>query len=198
MQQERVEKAFFLPNRFVNKEKTRCFPKYTHAGKRNPMEEHPEKQARTYALKLLSQRNHTRFELQEKLRRKGFGDDTASSVLNWLDGRMLVDDKAFGKELIDTLSKRKPSGQKALRFALLRRGIPEQTASELLKTCDSLDCCYRAGMKKLASMKSVDEAEKKRKLEVFLRNRGFEWPDIQATTERLLLPGRHDETDRMP
>lgn len=162
------------------------------------MEEHSKNEARAYALKLLSLRNHSRFELQEKLRKKGFGKEAADTTMDWLTGKKLIDDKAFGKELIGILSKRKPSGERALRYELIRRGVPEETASELLKAYDSQESCIRAGMKKLASMKGSDNTEQKKKLEVFLHNRGFEWPAIKETTRRLFLAGPEEKANDDP
>jgi SOS response regulatory protein OraA/RecX len=39
----------------------------------------------------------------------------------------------------------------------------------------------------------MSEADRKRKLEVFLSNRGFEWQEIQSALRLLVLPGADDD-----
>ncbi|MBM3162441.1 MAG: recombination regulator RecX [Chlorobi bacterium] len=162
------------------------------------MEEHAINKATAYALKLLARRSHSRFELQEKLLRKGFGKGTVEDTLERLVSKKLIDDAAFGSELIATLSRRKPAGRKVMRYELMRKGVPDEIADDLLKECDSQELCRRAGMKKLASMKGGSEAVRKKKLEVFLRNRGFEWPAIKEILEDLFQADLGDETDDVP
>ena len=76
---------------------------------------------------------------------------------------------------------------------LRKKGVAETIISELLKEYDSVALCHRAAEKKLGSLREMSEADRKRKLEVFLSNRGFEWQEIQSALRLLVLPGADDD-----
>ncbi len=162
------------------------------------MDEHSTTEATAFALKLLSLRNHSRFELAGKLRKKGYSHESAEAALDYLSKKKLINDEAFARELIESRQRRKPAGRGKLRCDLLKKGVPENVASELLKDYDSLEVALRAGRKKLAALKGRDENEKKKKVEIFLRNRGFEWPVIKETLESLFKTGQEYEVDQTP
>lgn len=105
--------------------------------------------------------------------------------MSYLDEKKLLDDEAFGKELISSRSKRRPIGERSMRFELTRKGIPDDLASDLLSEYDSAELCRVAAEKKFVSLKRYDPSQQKKKLESFLRNRGFEWLIIKETVERL-------------
>ena len=153
------------------------------------MDEHSTPEATAFALKLLSLRNHSRFELAGKLRKKGYSSQTAEAALDYLNEKKLIDDEAFARELIESRRKRKPAGRGMLRCLLLQKGVPESVASDLLQDYDGLEEALQAGRKKLASLKGRDGNEQKKRIEVFLRNRGFEWPVIKETLESLFTTG---------
>lgn len=158
------------------------------------MEKHPKNEVTAFALKLLALRNHSRFELEEKLRKKGFGKEVTESALRWLSERKLIDDETFARELINAQARRKPEAIGAMRYRLLRRGVSEEIACRLLKELNNFELCYRAGKKKADRLKEGDKETGKRKLELFLRNRGFDWQSIQRTLSRLF----EDEAEKRP
>jgi len=159
------------------------------------MADHSKNEAKGYALKLLSLRSHSRFELAGKMLKKGYRKELVEEVLDYLNQKQLIDDEAFAKELISSRSKRKPVGKRKMQFDLIRKGVPENIAEALLKEYDGAELCYRAGVRKAAALKGRDESERKKKLEVFLRNRGFEWPAIKETISRLFQTGPEYEND---
>lgn len=137
------------------------------------------------AIRLLSLRSHSRKELADKLQKKGYANDAVEAALDYLNEKQLIDDATFGKELISSRSRRKPVGERAMHFELTRKGVPDDLAGELLREYDSSSLCRNAAEKKLTSLKRYDTAEQKKKLETFLRNRGFGWPVIKQTIETL-------------
>lgn len=143
------------------------------------------REAIAFALRLLSLRNHSRHELAGKLMKKGYEHDAVEAAMDYLAEKKLVDDEAFGKELIGSRSKRRPVGERAMRFELARKGVPDEIAGNLLREYDSASLCLAAAEKKFAALHRYDEAVRKKKLEAFLRNRGFDWPIVKETIERL-------------
>jgi regulatory protein len=143
--------------------------------------------AMSFALKLLGLRNHSRNELERKLLKKGFAPESIEPILEKLTKQGVLDDRIFGIELIRSRSRRKPSGKMKIRTELRKKGVSETIIADLLKEYDSAAHCLRAAEKKIGSLHEATETERKRKLEVFLYNRGFEWQEIQSVLKRLFL-----------
>ncbi len=138
-----------------------------------------------FALKLLGLRNHSQKELERKLLKKGYETESIVSVLEKLTRQGVLDDRIFAMELIRSRSRRKPAGKLKIGVELRKKGVSEPIIGELLKEYDSTALCYRAAEKKIASLYQLTDAERKRKLEVFLNNRGFEWQEIQTVLKQL-------------
>lgn len=106
-----------------------------------------------------------------------------------LTSRGVLDDRAFGMELIRSRSRRKPSGKLKIGAELRKKGVAEAIIGELLKEYESAALCRQAAEKKMGSLHEATEADRKKKLEVFLCNRGFEWPEIQGAIRQLFATG---------
>jgi len=73
--------------------------------------------------------------------------------------------------------------------------VPEGLADEVLNNYDATSLCEAAAEKKMRSLSGTPEIVRK-KLETFLRNRGFDWSAIRQTLSKLDLPDlRNDEDD---
>jgi len=139
----------------------------------------------TFAFKLLSLRNHSQRELEQKLLKKGYTSESIEPVLEKLTKEGLLDDKVFSRELIKSRSRRRPSGKLVLCAELKKRGVADTIIQELLNEYESLELCYKAAKKKIGSLRKATESDRSRKLEIFLRNRGFGWQEIQTVLKRL-------------
>ena len=138
-----------------------------------------------FALKLLGLRSHSRKELEQKLLKKGYTGESIEPVVEKLTRQGVLDDRTFGIELIKSRSRRKPSGKLKIRMELRKKGVPESIIGDLLREYDSAEHCYRAAEKKIGLLRGATDEVRKKKLEVFLYNRGFEWHDIQTVVTRL-------------
>ena len=138
-----------------------------------------------FALKLLGFRSHSRKELEQKLLKKGYSAERIEQVVEKLTGLGLMDDRMFGIELIKSRSRRKPSGKLKIRMELRKKGVSDSIIGDLLKDYDSAELCYRAAEKKIGLLRGATDEMRKKKLEVFLYNRGFEWHDVQSVITRL-------------
>ena len=149
--------------------------------------------ALAFALKLLGLRNHSQEELQQKLLKKGYTPESIAEVSEKLKREGIVDDRKFSMEFISSRTKRKPSGKLKMRSELQRKGVCETVISELLGEYDTTELCMRAAEKKINSLHTGTEADRKKKLEVFLRNRGFGWQEIQHALRRFFPTGKNHE-----
>ncbi len=146
--------------------------------------DNPATSAITFALKLLGMRNHSHKELEQKLRKKGYPSEEIESVLNTLTTRGLLNDQTFGSDVIRSRSRRKPAGTLKMSMELRKKGVPDVVINELLQEYDSVSLCHQAAEKKINALHGATEQEKRKKLETFLRNRGFGWQEIQGVLKR--------------
>ena len=146
----------------------------------------------SFALKLLGLRNHSREELLRKLLKKGYSKENIEPVLEKLTRQGVLDDRIFGMDLIRSHCRRKPSGKLKMRSELRKKGVPDTIIGDLLKEYESDVLCLKAAEKKIGSLHG-NEADRKKKLEVFLRNRGFEWQEVQSVLMHFFQAGSDHE-----
>jgi regulatory protein len=157
------------------------------------MQNNTRTSAITFALKLLSLRNHSQDELERKLLKKGYTAESIKPVLEKLTKEGVVNDMVFGMELIRSRSRRKPSGKVKLCAELRKRGVADTIIQELLKEYESVELCHKAAEKKIGSLHGATEKDKKKKLEIFLHNRGFGWQEIQKELRHFFDSGSENE-----
>ncbi|NTW70307.1 MAG: recombination regulator RecX [Chlorobiaceae bacterium] len=146
-------------------------------------------EATVFALKLLGQRSHSRNELERKLKKKGYEVNCIEEVMEKLTRQGLLDDRVFGGEFIRSRSRQKPAGKLKIRSELRKRGVSDIIISSLVNELDTRELCRQAAEKKSRSLQRVSETDRKKKLEQFLHNRGFEWQDIQPVVKLLVKAG---------
>ncbi|MDT9547262.1 MAG: recombination regulator RecX [Chlorobium sp.] len=139
----------------------------------------------TLAFKLLGLRNHSIAELERKLLTRGCPEESTAEVLRRLKERGVLDDRAFSEEFIRGRLKRRPAGTMKLRAELRKKGVPDNIAEEVLKSYNGMKGAMLAAEKKLTALMRFTPSVRKKKLEIFLRNRGFGWQEIQQATKRL-------------
>ncbi len=96
-----------------------------------------EEKARQVALRKLDRRAHTRFELAEAMSAKGVPEPIAESVLNRFEEVGLVDDFAFAQAWVENRLRTRKLAARALKIELIRKGVPEQTATQAIADLNS-------------------------------------------------------------
>ncbi|ANT65635.1 regulatory protein RecX [Prosthecochloris sp. CIB 2401] len=146
---------------------------------------HQEKhKAFELALRLLSLRQHARYEIREKLRLKGFSNVAAEHTIQRLDQLQLLDDLAFSTGFIRSRCRTKPSGPYKLRYELRKKGIEEEVIDQALDGFDSWEECKKAAIKKLPHLKGERQV-RERKLQAHLMSRGFDNEVIREVLSEL-------------
>ena len=90
---------------------------------------------RSTALDLLARREHSKFELEQKLRRKNFALDDIEKVLETLARKGLQSDVRFIENYI-AMRSRKGYGPLRIRLELEERGIDKETIGRFLSELD--------------------------------------------------------------
>ncbi len=84
--------------------------------------------AREKALDLVARREHSRRELEQKLRRKRFPEDAVRSALDELEQRGILDDHRFARLWAETRLRRRPEGRVQVIAGLVQRGVAREVA----------------------------------------------------------------------
>lgn len=138
--------------------------------------------ARVRALSLLSQRPHSRRELQEKLERKGVVASAAEDAVGWLDDHGYLNDGEYASAVSRHYA-RKGYGAGRIRAELSRRGVPRELWDDAMRELPSSGGQIEAFLR--ARMKDPEDRDELRRLSAALLRRGYRWEEIREAVERL-------------
>ena len=88
--------------------------------------------AESAAMKYLNRAEHSRFQLETKLKKKGFSVDEYSAALDYLAEKKFIDDERYARAWLHTRSIAKKEGRYRLASELAARGIAFKTAEDVL------------------------------------------------------------------
>src|SRR5207244_374392 len=96
----------------------------------------PRGTARDRALNLLSFRDRSRRELEQRLLQAGFEPEDVLEALEGLERVGLVDDERFARAVVEQHAGRRLSGRRAVASALFSKGIDRDVAAAALDEVD--------------------------------------------------------------
>ena len=129
------------------------------------------------AFRLLARRDHTRLELEAKLRHKGFNAGDVAMAMSRLDELGYLDDAKTARILANHMVS-KGYGPLRIRYALGQKGVTDEIIEETLSCCGSDDeqvRCARCALekKRLRLEREADVVKRYQKAYRFLASRGF-------------------------
>ena len=141
------------------------------------------------ALNRLNRRAMSRHDLDFKLKKLGYEQSVRQSVLDRLTEMGCLDDRAYGRALIDATMRLKPAGPQLLRQKLFQKGIDRSLIEKLVgEATDAQDLAPGAvelARKKLRTMQRLDIQTRKRRLYGLLARRGFNPDTISSVMAEL-------------
>lgn len=137
------------------------------------------------ALRYLSYRPRSEFELKERLQRRGFDGDSMGAVLTRLKEQELVNDVAFAQFWKDNRESFSPRSKRLTGLELRRKGVDEDTIAQVVDVIDDDDSAYRAALSKARSLSLSDYQDFRQRLAGYLRRRGFSYGVINHAVERV-------------
>jgi regulatory protein len=146
------------------------------------------------ATRLLSYRPRSAYELEQRLHRRGFDKATIDAALTTLKRQGLVDDRSFATFWKDNRQSFSPRSKWLTKQELKQKGVPAEVIDQVVSTIDDSDSAYRAAKRKTRGLKGSDYDSFRRRLEEFLRRRGFNYRLTATIVERLWREG--DRLDR--
>jgi len=138
---------------------------------------------RNTAMDYLSRREHSRAELERKLKSKGFDFDEIEQALNKLISENLQSDSRFAQSYFHYRIA-KGFGPLKIRHELQQKGVDSELIknAEVEEKCDWFALLIRVAERKFGELPAKD-LKQKQKCSRFLQQRGFAQNDIM----RLLL-----------
>ncbi len=138
-----------------------------------PNRHRPRPDIRGQALRLLARREHSRLELQEKLRRSGFEDAAIGILLDALVAEDLLSDRRFADAYARARVER-GYGPRRIAFELRERGVEPALIDAALRDYASewVDRARRQVLRRFGAQPPADFRERARRMR-FLERRGF-------------------------
>jgi regulatory protein len=141
--------------------------------------------AQQRALNLISYRPRTVKEVQQRLKKAGADDETITSVVERLKVVGLLSDEAFGRAWVESRLRSSPRGKRLIAWELRQKGMSRADIEAALQGADDAESAYRAALKRLPRLQSLEPHERKRKLSEFLARNGFDYGTIEDVLEKI-------------
>jgi len=150
--------------------------------------------ARSRSMRLLALRDHSRREIESRLRTFGFEPEVISDTVIWLQGLGYLDDKRFAT----SHAARKLNagwGERRVRAELRRAGVDSVVAEDVLEVeglnaraaADGADSVLTMARRRFGAQFATDPEAAERRLAGFLVRRGYDWESVGKVTRALRL-----------
>lgn len=134
--------------------------------------------AKSYAMRLLSNRAYTRKEICDKLAGREYTQHAIDETLATLDRLNLVDDEQFARRFAEERLRLRPSGRMVLGLDLKRRGIPahviDTVLDEVLEDVDVAAVALELLMGRAKRYRGLTREKALGRMYGFLGRRGFD------------------------
>lgn len=145
-----------------------------------------------YALKLLSIRLRSIYEIQGKLIsyciKKGFNRNEVENVIAYLQKTDLLNDNRFAKWWIEQRQGFKPKGSRVIKMELLDKGVAREIVDTVFQEMETVkgkefESALLYIGRKMNNWKNYPFDQQKKKIEGLLFRRGFRWDLIRAVID---------------
>ena len=148
------------------------------------------KRAKSVALRYLSYRDRSEFEIRGRLGQKEFPDNIIQEAVYWLTGLGYLNDERFALAWSRLSVSTKKFGEYRLRRELSAKGLTTETIEQTLRIVYSesneWDLAQACAQKKLSHLKGIEPKSKSRRLAQFLQRKGFASDTVFKTVKKLI------------
>jgi len=148
------------------------------------------KRAKACALRYLSYRDRSEFELSARLNQKEFSKNIIRETIDWLLGLGYLNDERFALAWSRSRVSAKKFGEYRLRRELSAKGLATEIIEQALRIVYSesneWDLAQACAQKKLSHLKGIDPKAKSRRLAQFLQRKGFASETVFKTVKKLI------------
>jgi regulatory protein len=139
--------------------------------------------AKKIALRFVSYRPRSVYELQTHLQRKSYEEKIIDQVVEYLKGLDLLDDVAFANYWVEQRETFRPRSRFALGQELRQKGISREVIETALEEIDDTAAARRAVEKRVIRWAGLPEDAFKEKVAGYLQRRGFTYEVIKEILE---------------
>jgi len=147
-------------------------------------------QAQEAALRLLAYRPRSEAEMRQRLTRRGLPEEVVQETIARLRQQGLLSDAAFARFWVEARDQNSPRGRRLLWQELTAKGIGREITRQAIAAVAEEDAALRAAEKKARHLQGQDYPVFRRRLGDFLLRRGFPYPTVRTTVERLWREGQ--------
>jgi regulatory protein len=140
------------------------------------------------AIRLLTVRPRSVREIQLRLRKKDYDDETIERVIARLRDWKYIDDEAFARFWVENRESNRPRGRRLLEQELRSKGVERETVANAIDDAeiDELAGALEIARAKSRSYRDLDEPVMKRRLGAFLARRGYGYGVIKQVLDQLI------------
>lgn len=139
-----------------------------------------EYEVKNSAFRYLSNRNHSTFELKNKLKKKGYDSSIIETVILYLVEKKYLNDYTFAQNFVSNRIERRKEGVMKITAELYKKGIKREIISEVTASIKEHPKNYnnalelgKSKLEKILKRNELDVNKIKSKLFNFLKGRGF-------------------------
>lgn len=152
------------------------------------------RRARETALYLLSQRSHSRAELERKLSRRA-SRETAAATAQRCEELGLVDDARYAETLARDLCTYKFYSRQHILQELSTRGVSRELAQEAVDSLDIDDEAQAVALLRRKYMHKLADEDGRRKTAAALARAGFEYRTVRRAMEQVAHADLEEDID---
>lgn len=149
------------------------------------------KKSCSYVTKLLAQHPRTVFEIENKLKKKGYRDQVVEETISFFKENNLLSDKEYARSFVENQIKYRPVGRILCKSKMLKKGLNKDLIDNILNeefTEDvEQDLAQRLAKSKVREVRNKTKKEKISKIGQYLNRKGFSESMIWETLESLDL-----------
>lgn len=137
------------------------------------------------SLDYLGRRMYTKYELLDRLTKKGYEREVAEKAIEKLEDYHYVDDKLFAKQFAQSNQK---VSKRILKGKLIQKGVSADIIPEIIETRtaeEEYNLCLEQARKYLKS-KTVSELKDIQKMQASLARKGFDYDTIKKVCKETL------------
>lgn len=137
------------------------------------------------AVDLLSRRDHSKKELSDKLKQKGFGNDF-DEVFEKLEGYGYLNDERFARNYVKQLIEFKSFGKMRIKQELFKKGIDRELISEIMEDIEPDEEALVELIERKYKRNLGDEKGVKRTFNTLVRL-GYSYSEIKSALSQIQL-----------
>ncbi len=151
--------------------------------------------AHTAALRLLSYRPRSEWEIRERLHSRGMASEVVDDEVERLQQAGLLDDQRFAHAWVEERQTNAPRGQRLLRSELRARGVDTATTDAAISSIDDRTAALAVARRWAPRLAGLAYAQFSSRLSGYLQRRGFGYEEVAAAV-RVVWDETAPERDR--